>query len=155
MSVVAVAASDSFFDVVACQWQRIMAGEAHREADGVIIVPNRRAAMQVSEAFLRLCDGEAMLLPRIVPFSELEKIMEFTLRPQYVPAIGSDKELRFALDALLILPPACDEMQRLAALSSLVLRSGDAFAVRPELDQAWSLAQALANLINDAERAEN
>ncbi|UYH50769.1 double-strand break repair protein AddB [Candidatus Kirkpatrickella diaphorinae] len=154
MSVVAVAASDSFFDVVASQWQRIMEGAAHQAADGVIIVPNRRAAMQVSEAFLRLCDGEAMLLPRIVPFSELEKIMEFTLRPQYVSASGADTGLRSALDALLTLPPACDKMQRLAALSSLVLRSGDAFAVRPGLDQAWSLAQALADLMDDAERAE-
>lgn len=153
MSVVTVAAPDSFFDVVAHQWRRLTALD-RREADGVIIVPNRRSALQISEAFLRLCDGEAMLLPRIVPFLEIEKILDVTLRPQHLTSVASDVYLGNALDALLAVPPACDDMQRLAALSALVLKSGDAFAVHPGLDQAWGLAQALAELMDDAERAE-
>jgi ATP-dependent helicase/nuclease subunit B len=52
------------------------------------------------------------------------------------------------------LPPAVEPLRRLATLALLILRAGDAFGEVLSLDQAWPLARALAELMDDAEWAE-
>ena len=39
-------------------------------ADALILLPNRRAGRTLQTTFLRLRDGEAMLLPRMVPMGD-------------------------------------------------------------------------------------
>ncbi len=112
-------------------------GEAAAEAAGrgMILLPTRRAARALGEAFLRLRGGRVTLLPRIV-------------------AAGALDEAPLALAGALDLPPAVEPMRRLAELSRLILAAGRHFGTAPVADQAWLLARSLAELMDEAERAE-
>ena len=126
-----------FLDVLAQQWLRRFGddGDPLLAARGLILLPTRRAARALSEAFLRLSDGRVMLLPRIA-------------------AVGALDEAPLALGGWLDALPAVEPMQRLALLSRMVLAAGTRFGTAPTIDQAWPLAQALAELMDEAERAE-
>ncbi len=101
---------------------------------GLILLPTRRSARALAEAFLRVRDGRPMLLPRIT-------------------ALGALDEAPLALSGALDLPPAVEPMQRLAALATLILAmKGDGGAPR-SADRAWLLAGELASLMDEAERA--
>ncbi len=125
-----------FLDVLAQAWlDQAGDGDPLLAARGLILLPTRRAARALSEAFLRLSEGRVMLLPRIA-------------------AIGALDEAPLALGGLLDALPAVEPMQRLSLLSRMVLAAGNRFGTAPTLDQAWPLAQALAELMDEAERAE-
>lgn len=126
-----------FLDVLAARWIAQAGGvdDPLALARGTILLPTRRAARALSDAFLRVADGRVMLLPRIA-------------------AIGALDEAPLALGGWLDAPPAVEPMRRLALLSGLVLKAGHRFGTAPTLDQAWPLAQALADLMDEAERAE-
>ena len=101
---------------------------------GLILLPTRRSARALAEAFLRVNDGRPMLLPRIT-------------------ALGALDEAPLTLAGALDLPPAVEPMQRLAALSKLILAlRGDGGAPQTA-DRAWLLARELASLMDEAERA--
>ena len=101
---------------------------------GLILLPTRRSARALAEAFLRVRDGRPTLLPRIT-------------------ALGALDETPLALAGSLDLPPAVEPMQRLAALSTLILAlRGEGGAPRTA-DRAWLLARELAALVDEAERA--
>jgi len=130
-----------FLDRLAARW---LAGAAGPDevALGTIVLPTRRAARTLGEAFLRLGAGRALLLPRI-------------------QAVGALDEAPLLLGSALSLPPPVPPLQRLAVLSRLVLAAGGqpGAAAAPAAgahgaDQAWQLARALADLMDDAERAE-
>jgi ATP-dependent helicase/nuclease subunit B len=135
LSLWSVPASLSFLDALATRWLDRF-GDAPL-AEGLILLPTRRAARALGEAFLRATDGRPLLLPRIA-------------------AIGAPDEAALALGGLsLDLPPAMPEMRRLAALSQLILaleRAGG--QTSPGLDATWRLARELATLMDEAERAE-
>ncbi len=101
---------------------------------GLILLPTRRSARALAEAFLRVRNGHPMLLPRIT-------------------ALGALDEAPLALAGALDLPPAVEPMQRLAALTTLILAlRGDGGAPQ-SADRAWLLAKELASLMDEAERA--
>ncbi len=104
-------------------------------ARGLILLPTRRAARSLAEAFLRAGDGRPMLLPRIT-------------------ALGALDEAPLALAGALDLPPAVEPMQRLAVLSALILALPEAQGGVRSADRAWMLARELAALMDEAERAE-
>ena len=125
----------SFLDALATRWL-----EQHAEAplaQGLILLPTRRAARALMEAFLRATDGQPLLLPRIA-------------------AIGAADEMPLAIGpAALTLPPAMPEAQRLATLSRLIIALEQASGTTsPSLDATWRLARELAALMDEAERAE-
>ncbi len=125
-----------FLDVLAHRWLEAFASDdPTTAARGLILLPTRRAARALQEAFLRASGGRVLLLPRIT-------------------ALGALDEAPLALAGWLEAPPAVDPMQRLALLSRMVLAAGPRFGTAPTLDQAWPLAQALADLMDEAERAE-
>jgi len=130
MRVVTVPAHVPFLDECAARW---LEGDA---GDGVILVPGRRAARSLMEAFLRRLDGRAALLPRIVPIGDLD-----------------EDDVGLAAEAGVELPPAVEPARRLSVLTALVLRADQALGTAPTVDQAWPLARALADLMDDAERA--
>jgi ATP-dependent helicase/nuclease subunit B len=102
---------------------------------GLILLPTRRAACALAEAFLRASGGRPLLLPRIT-------------------ALGALDEAPLALAGALDLPPAVEPAQRLAALSRLILAMGGANGAPRTADRAWLLAAELAALMDEAERAQ-
>ncbi|HTW53643.1 MAG TPA: double-strand break repair protein AddB, partial [Stellaceae bacterium] len=106
-----------------------------------VLLPTRRAARSLREAFLRLTGegsdpGAPLLLPRMWPLS----------------SIGGDldaDEFEFADDETLAVPPAIPELRRRLLLTRLVLEWSDG---APSLlpGQAARLAAALARLIDTA-----
>jgi ATP-dependent helicase/nuclease subunit B len=101
----------------------------------LILVPTRRAARALAEAFLRASGGRPLLLPRIT-------------------ALGALDEAPLTLTGALNLPPAVEPAQRLAALTLLILKMQGANGAPRTADRAWPLAAELAALMDEAERAE-
>ncbi len=129
MNLVTIPADVPFLDVVAARW--LDTGVSR----GLILLPTRRAARSLAEAFLRVSGGQPMLLPRIT-------------------AIGALDEAPLTLAGALDLPPAIDPALRLAELTRMILALPVAAGGVTGADQAWQLAQALAELMDEAERAE-
>ncbi len=123
-----------FLDAIAAHWLAADDGPL-AAADGIILLPTRRAARSLVEAFLRVSGGRALLLPRIT-------------------AIGALDEAPLALSGALDLPPAVDPVRRLAALSRLILAMGGRDGAPRTADRAWRLAEELAALMDEAERSE-
>ncbi len=101
---------------------------------GLILLPTRRSARALAEAFLRVRDGRPLLLPRIT-------------------AIGALDEAPLTLAGALDLPPPVEPMQRLAALSTLIMAMHGAGGAPRTADRAWLLARELAALMDEEERA--
>ncbi len=131
MKLATLPAHAAFLDEVARRW---LAGR-FAPGEGLILLPTRRAARALAEAFLRVSDGAPMLLPRIT-------------------AIGALDEAPLTLAGALDLPPAVEPARRLAELSRMILALPVAAGGVRAADQAWKLAQALAELMDEAERAE-
>ncbi len=120
-------------EVIAREWiaQAGGLGDPLRIARGTLLLPTRRAARALADAFLRITNGAPLLLPRII-------------------AIGALDEAPLAMAGALDLPPAIDVARRQAELARLVLAAREA---RNE-EQAWRLAGDLATLMDEAERTE-
>ena len=133
MTLATIPPDRSFLDDVARRW---LAGPAHQGAENaLILVPSRRAARNLTEAFLRCLDGRAALLPRIVPVGDV-----------------SEDDLALSGVEAFSFPPAVDKLRRLSVLVALVLKAKGVFSADLTLEQAWPLASALAELMDDAER---
>lgn len=126
----------SFLDAIVEGWlARYASDDPLSVGRGLIMLPTRRSARGLADAFLRVSDGKPMLLPRIM-------------------ALGALDEAPLALEGVLDLPPAVEPMHRLSVLTGLILAmNGHAGAPRAA-DRAWLLADELARLMDDAERAE-
>lgn len=131
MRLASIPAHAPFLDTLAARWQ----AEVTDPARGLILLPTRRAARALAEAFLRAAEGRPMLLPRIA-------------------AIGALDEAPLALAGALDLPPAVEPTERLAALARLVMALPEAEGGARSADRAWRLAAALADLMDEAEWAE-
>lgn len=128
-----------FLDALARRWLRDSGPDPLACADGLILLPTRRAARELRAAFLQAADGRALLLPRI-------------------GALGGVDEAPLQLAGALDLPPAVPEAERLALLARLVMARPRAHSGRRDqpvaADQAWLLAQELARLLDEAHRAD-
>jgi ATP-dependent helicase/nuclease subunit B len=122
-----------FLDALARGWL-VRGDDPLASSRGLILLPTRRSARSLAEAFLRVRNGRPMLLPRIT-------------------AIGALDEAPLALAGALDLPPAVQPMQRLAALSTLILAMRGRGGAPQTADRAWLLAKDLAALMDEAERA--
>ena len=127
--------SAAFLDVLAADWLDRAAHDPVKAADGLILLPTRRAARSLAEAFLAQTDGRPLLLPRIVAF-------------------GAIDEAPMALSGALDLPPAVPTALRLAQLTRLVMALDGRYGAPSTADRAWPLAAELASLMDEAERAE-
>ena len=135
LNLFAVPAGAPFLDATARAWLAQSGDDPLEVANGLILTPTRRAARSLAEAFLRVSDGRALLLPRIV-------------------ALGALDEAPLAMAGALTLPPAVPPALRLATLTRLILgMNGEAGAPR-SADRAWPLARELASLMDEADRAE-
>ncbi len=124
-----------FLETLARGWLQERGDDPLSIANGLILTPTRRAARSLAEAFLRVSSQRALLLPRIV-------------------GLGALDEAPLALSGALDLAQSVDPHQRLAVLSRFILAmNGEAGAPRTA-DRAWPLADELARLMDEADRAE-
>lgn len=124
-----------FLDALAAYWLHRAGPDPLAAADGLILLPTRRAARALNEAFLRQSDGRPLLLPRIA-------------------ALGALDEASLALAGALDLPPAVDGARRLAVLTRLVMALEGQYGAPGTADRAWQLAMELARLLDEAHRSE-
>lgn len=100
-------------------------------ADLLFLLPTRRAARALAEAFLRASGGQVLLLPRIM-------------------AIGAPDEAALMLGAGQQLLPLMPPARRTAILARAILRTGQAGFAHGAADQAWILAEELGDLLDEA-----
>ena len=136
MNLFTLAPDRPFLDTLAQAWlDHAGTGDPLAPARGLILLPTRRAARALADAFLRVSDGRPLLLPRIA-------------------ALGALDEAPLALAGALDLPPAIEPMLRLAILSRLILAMNGHRGAPEAADRAWALARDLADLMDQAARAE-
>src|SRR5205823_5158719 len=119
------------------------AGDPLKLARMTVLLPTRRAARALREAFLRLSGeeggtGAPLLLPRLRPIGDLEADEV---------ALGAGEG---ADDPTLAIPPAIPELRRRLLLTRLVLGWGEAGGNPLLPGQAAALATALARLLDAA-----
>ena len=83
-------------------------------ADALILLPNRRACRSLQTTFLRLREGEALLLPRMVPMGDLSD------EDAVGESIAGGIDPEALPDADLDLPDAWPKLRREAVLAELV-----------------------------------
>jgi ATP-dependent helicase/nuclease subunit B len=124
-----------FLDTLATEWLERSGSDPLAVSRGLILLPTRRAARALAEAFLRASGGRPLLLPRIT-------------------ALGALDEAPLTLAGALELPPAVEPAHRLAVLTRLILAMRGENGAPRTADRAWPLAVELAALMDEAERAE-
>jgi ATP-dependent helicase/nuclease subunit B len=134
MNLFTIPPGEPFLDAIARAWLA-EAPDPLDVAQGLILLPTRRAARALAESFLNASGGKPLLLPRIT-------------------ALGALDEAPLALAGALDLPPAVEDPRRLAELSRLILAMHGANGAPSTADGAWALAAELALLMDEAERAE-
>jgi ATP-dependent helicase/nuclease subunit B len=102
-------------------------------ASYTLLLPTRRAARALREAFLTAAGGRALLLPRM----------------RALPGLSVEEADELALPALLDLPPAVAPLTRQAVLSRIVLGIPRRFGGPLGAEQAWLLAGELATLFDE------
>jgi ATP-dependent helicase/nuclease subunit B len=139
-----------FLDAIAHGVLGMVPGAApERLSTTTILLPTRRAARALRTAFLRAAapqargsatpparggdGGRALLLPRLRALAGL--------------SVEDADEL--ALPGLLDLPPAVDPLTRQAALTAMIQRLPPRHGGPRTVEQAWSLAGALAQLLDE------
>ena len=125
----------AFLDALAAWWLGRAGGDPLRVADGLFVVPTRRAVRGLTEAFLAQGGGRPLLLPRIVP-------------------LGGLGEEPLAMAGALSVGQAVAPAVRLAILTRFVLAMNGHGGAPRTADRAWLLAAELANLLDEAARAE-
>ena len=98
-------------------------------AQGLVLLPNNRAARAIQDAFLRRSGG-GLLLPRLVPIGD----------PDLDERIGGALE---PIDAAAPIPPAIEPLERLLLLARLVQRHQ-----RVDAAEAMRLAEDLARTLD-------
>ncbi|MDO9708042.1 double-strand break repair protein AddB [Paracraurococcus lichenis] len=123
-----------FLDCLAAGVLRAVPGEAPERLSRVtILLPTRRSARALRVAFLRAAEGRALLLPRM----------------RALAGLSTEDADELALPALLDLPPAVDPLRRQAVLAGFIARLPKERGGPATPEQAWSLAGALATLLDE------
>jgi len=108
-------------------------------AEAVILLPNRRGARDLAEAFLKAAEGRsAVLLPRILALGDLE-----AGEPPFEPA-----------DIAASLPPAVDPLRRRFELARLATAQADSEGRQIGAREAMDTADALIAFLDAAQAQE-
>ncbi|MBU8536978.1 double-strand break repair protein AddB [Falsiroseomonas tokyonensis] len=98
-----------------------------------ILLPTRRSARGLRDAFLARAEGRALLLPRM----------------RALAGLSTEDADELALPTLLELPPAVPALTRQAVLTSLVIRLPPRHGGPGTPEQAWGLAAELARIFDE------
>lgn len=131
-----VSLSNCFVDTVVARLLSEYGNNPLALADVLLLLPNRRAVKAMAEAFVRAQGMKPTLLPKMLPFGDVEEDELF------LTGIENDNELLF-------LPPAIQRNERLLLFTKIIMaKPGDFGLEKIPLSQACYLAQELANLID-------
>jgi ATP-dependent helicase/nuclease subunit B len=130
-----IAPNIAFLDALAACWLQRAGPDPLATADGIFIVPTRRAARSLAESFLSQSGGKPLLLPRIL-------------------SLGGLDETPMTLAGGLDIAPAIPPLRRLAVLTRFILAMDGHNGAPTRADRAWALAAELASLLDEAARAE-
>ncbi|MBP0465896.1 double-strand break repair protein AddB [Roseomonas sp. PWR1] len=108
-------------------------------ARATILLPTRRAARGLREAFLTAAGGRALLLPRM----------------RALAGLSTEEADELALPDLLDLPPAVDPLTRQAVLAAMAARIPSRAGGPATPEQAWLLAGELARLFDEVALEES
>ncbi len=133
-SVFTVAPEAPFLDALAAGVWREAGGEADALARITVVLPTRRAARGLAEAFLRLTHGRPLLLPRVIALAEA----------------NDETALLTGLEAPL---PPVPPLRRQALLARLIMPMEKATGIAGA-DHAFRLARELATLLDEMAREE-
>ncbi len=127
-----------FLDVLAAHCLELAGPDPLALSRQVVLLPTRRAARGLAEAFLRRLQhrgaaARALLLPRIATLGGLDE----------APLASTPAPF-----------PAIEPVERLAVLTRLILAQGGRDGAPVTADRAWPLAAELARLLDEAQRAE-
>ncbi len=129
-NIMTIPAGQPFADCLADGLLAESGGDPARLSDMHILLPTRRAARALRDAFLRRTNGRPLLLPRLSPVGDVdEDELSLTL---------------LALDEDFSLPPAISPLRRQAILAQLVARQGYGRG----FEQDMALADALGRLMD-------
>lgn len=123
-----------FLETLARAWLEAARAAGRDVAEGLLILPTRRAARAAAAAFLA-ANGGPLIMPRIA-------------------AIGAADEAALGIASGLELPPAIPAEERRAVLARLILGMGGRDGAPQRLAEALLLADDLAVLIDTAAQAE-
>jgi ATP-dependent helicase/nuclease subunit B len=130
----AIPPSAPFLDTLAAGvLARMPDGAPDALARTTILLPTRRAARALREAFLREAGGRALLLPRM----------------RALAGLSTEDADELALPDLLDLPPAVDPLTRQAVLAEMATRIPRRAGGPATPEQAWLLAGEMARLFDE------
>ena len=135
MNILDIPAHLPFLDCLAAGvLQRIEGAPADALARATILLPTRRSARALRDAFLRVAaEQNALLLPRM----------------RALAGLSTEDADELALPALLDLPPAVTSLQRKSVLTAFVMRLPPRHGGPTSPEQAWQLAGELARLFDE------
>ena len=107
-------------------------------SDAVVLTPTRRAARGLMEAFVKIGEGRALLLPRIRVLGDLDEN-----EPPFEPG-----------ELMLDLPPAISPWRRRFELARLVAENQDRLGRNLDASGALELADALAGFLDSIQIEE-
>lgn len=131
-----IAAGTPFVDALAAGIVADLATDPAALSAVRVLVPSRRSARALTDAFLRQSGGRAMLLPRISPIGDID---------EEELALHDPGEQSSGLSVGLSLPPPIPALRRQLLLTRLILAFGRKAA---SADQAARLAAELARLLD-------
>ncbi|PKR59110.1 double-strand break repair protein AddB [Thalassospira lohafexi] len=129
---------EAFADLIAKQLMTETADQPDALPDYVLMVPNRRSAKVMRDAFLRQSGGAVTLLPTIRPLGEADE--------DELAIYGAGGQ-----QAALDLPPAIPDLQRKLLLTRLIMTRSDHRGEKPTADQAARLAGELARFLDQVQ----
>lgn len=134
MNLYAIAPSAPFLDTLAAGLlARLPSDEPQALARSTLLLPTRRAARGLREAFLRAAGGRALLLPRM----------------RALAGLSTEEADELALPDLLDLPPAVAPLTRQSVLAAMAQRIPRRHGGPSTPEQAWLLAGELARLFDE------
>lgn len=128
--------SCSFVDTLAQKFGTDYANCPEELSEVVFLVPNRRTAVSLKDAFIRFNGGKPVVLPRILPIGDINE--------EDVFLFDADKK-----DLISRVPSAIDPYERLFLFSKLICSRPREYGLAPMTwGQAFSLAGDLAKMLD-------
>jgi len=132
-----ISAGTSFVDQLARGIISRFGDQADYLSDLRIFLPTRRACRALAESFLRVTNGEAALLPNMVPIGDIEEEELSILGSEQGPFFGAEN-----------LPPVMPAIRRQLLLSHMIMAKEPSISV----SHAARLASELSKLLDEVQR---
>jgi ATP-dependent helicase/nuclease subunit B len=127
----------SFLEALAAGLLAGIAGPPGELGNALVLVPTRRAARALADAFLRRNESRALILPRTFPIGDVDE-----------EALVLSE---FGAEAARDIPPAIAPARRRLLLAELVAQAAKARGSSMLHDKAFELADALAALLDEVQ----